>query len=102
MHGSSTRCSLGLSVSVVHAVLLLLRNNGVLLLCNRLLGVSKEASFEEIQDARNYLFEVGGVAHIYVCQFCYLTSLHSVQSHPAPVYVSCQRHNRVQSLQRRA
>jgi hypothetical protein len=24
----------------------------------RLLGVSKEASFEEIQDARNYLFEV--------------------------------------------
>ena len=26
----------------------------------RLLGVSKEASFEEIQDARNYLFEVRG------------------------------------------
>lgn len=51
MHGSS--CSVGMSVCVV---------DGVLLLCDRLLGVSKETSFEEIQDARNYLFEVRGVS----------------------------------------
>jgi len=32
---------------------------------SRLLGVSKDASFEEIQDARNYLFEVGVTPHTF-------------------------------------
>jgi hypothetical protein len=36
----------------------------------RLLGVSKEASFEEIQDARNYLFEVCSCCCCCCCGYC--------------------------------
>jgi hypothetical protein len=44
------------------------------LACCRLLGVSKDADFEEVQDARNYLWEVSCWAHhvmhiMHVCAF---------------------------------